>query len=127
MANPASLNITELAANAGTNQPAAQAVDTNGTINCAVQSRMGRLMIEIVNAAAAALTVTIKAGTGVQAHTARDLAVAFAATGGASAKQVIGPLEATRFVKADGSIDINFLAAAGAPNATVTVYRLPKQ
>ena len=125
MANPANLTITELPSNAAVNQPAAQTVDTNGTINCAVKSLTDRLMVELVNTDDAALTVTIKAGTGVQAHTARDLAVALAASGGGTANRVIGPLESMRFVKADGSIDLQFQAATGQPACSVRVYRLP--
>src|SRR5437868_3038693 len=102
MANPANLTINELTANAGIAQPAAQAIDTNGTLNCAVKSLTDRLMIEVVNTDDAALTVTVKAGTGVQAHTARDLAVSVAAGAG----KIIGPLESMRFVKSDGSIDV---------------------
>lgn len=127
MANPASITITAAVANSAVNQPAVQTVDTDGTINCAVGGKMDRLILEIINAAAAAVTVTIKAGTSAAAHQARDLAIALAATGGATAKRIIGPLEASRFMKADGSIDIAFLAASSTPNCTVRAYRLPKQ
>lgn len=125
MANPASLTVNELPSNAAVNQPAAQTVDTNGTINVPVKSLTDRLMIEIVNTDDAAVDVTIKAGTGVQAHTARDLKVTCPASGNAGANKIIGPLESMRFVKADGSIDVNFQAAAGSPAASVRVYRLP--
>jgi len=127
MANPASLTINSLVANSSLNQPSAQAIDTDGTVNCAVGSLMDRLFLEIINLAAAALTVTVKAGTGDHAHTALDLAISMAATGSAGDKKLVGPLEAARFVKADGSIDVAFLAAASTPNATVRVYRLPRQ
>ena len=123
--NPANLTVNELPSNAAVNQPAAQTVDTNGPINCPVKSQTDRLMIEVVNTDDAALTVTIKAGTGVQAHTARDLSVALTAAGGVSPAKVIGPLESMRFVKPDGSIDLQFQAAAGSPAASVRVYRLP--
>lgn len=126
MANPANLTINELLANGAINQPAAQSIDTNGTINCAVKSQTDRLMIEVVNTDDAALTVTVKAGTGVQAHTSRDLTVALTIAGGATPNKLIGPLESARFVKADGSIDIQFQAATGSPAASVRVYRLPK-
>jgi hypothetical protein len=125
MANPVNLTINETTANGSINQPAAQSIDTNGTLNCPVKSLTDRLMIEVVNTDDAALTVTVKAGTGVQAHTSRDLAVALTAAGGASPAKIIGPLESTRFVKADGSIDVQFQAAAGSPAASVRVYRLP--
>lgn len=125
MANPANLTINELTANAAVNQPAAQTIDTNGTLNCAVKSLTDRLMIELVNGDDAAVDVTVKAGTGVQAHTARDLKVTCAASGNAGANKIIGPLESMRFVKADGSIDLQFQAATGQPSLSVRVYRLP--
>lgn len=125
MANPANLTVNELSANTAINQPTAQSIDTNGTLNCPVKSLTDRLMIEIVNTDDAALTVTLKAGTGVQAHTARDLVVSLAASGTPTDKRIIGPLESARFVKADGSIDLQFQAATGAPAASVRVYRLP--
>lgn len=127
MANPVSLTINELPANGAANQPAAQVIDTNGTINCPVKSMTDRLMIEVVNNDDAALTVTVKAGTSSAAHTAQDLAIALTAAGGASPNKVIGALESMRFVKPDGSIDIQFQAASGSPSAAVRVYRLPRQ
>jgi hypothetical protein len=126
MANPASLTVNEISANAAITKPAAQAIDTNGTVNCQVGSHTDRLMIEVINLDDAALTVTVKAGTGVQSHTARDLSVVVAATGGAGDKKLIGPLESSRFAKADGSIDVQF-AGGASPTSSVTVYRLPKQ
>ena len=127
MANPANLTINELAANSAINQPTAQAIDTNGTINCAAKSLTDRLIIEVINTDDAALTVTLKAGTGVQAHQSRDLAVSLAATGTATDKRIIGPFESSRFSKADGSFDVQFTAATGAPACSVRVYRLPTQ
>ena len=128
MANPAEITINELPPNSALSFPAAQAIDTNGIVPLNAKSDTDRLILEVENADDAALTVTLKAGTGVQAHQAKDLAVALAASGGgATAKRVIGPLESSRFVKADGSIDVQFAAAAGAPNATVRCYRLPKR
>ena len=127
MANPASLTINELSANSVINQPTAQSIDTNGTLNCAVKSLTDRLIIEVVNTDDAALTVTVKAGTGIQAHQSRSLAVSLAATGTATDKRMIGPLESGRFVKSDGSIDVQFAAATGSPACSVRVYRLPSQ
>ncbi len=127
MANPGSITVTDCVANGVINQPAVQTVDTDGTINCPVGGKTDRFILELINAAAAALTVTIKAGVGEQAKQAKDLAIALAATGGGTAKRIVGPLESSRFLKADGSIDIAFLAASSTPNCTVRAYRLPKQ
>jgi hypothetical protein len=125
MANPANLIVNELSANSAINHPSVQSVDTNGTINCPVKSQTDRLMIEVINTDDAALTVTVKAGTGAAAHTARDLAVALTAAGDASPAKMIGPLESMRFVRSDGSIDLQFQAATGSPAASVRVYRFP--
>jgi hypothetical protein len=126
MANPASLTITDLTKNAAVNQPSTQAIDTDGTVNCATAGLTDRLIMEIINLAATALTVTILAGTGSQALIAADLAVALAATGSATDKRIIGPFEAARFMKEDGSIDVSFAKASGSTNATVRIYRLPR-
>lgn len=125
MANPASLTITDLTKNAALNQPAVQTADTDGTINCPTAGKTDRLIMEIINLAATAATVTILAGTGAQALIPQDLAVALAATGTATDKRIIGPFEAGRFMKADGSIDVAFLKASGSLNCTVRIYRLP--
>lgn len=127
MANPASITVTALSANAGTNRPAAQTIDTDGTVPITVGGPMDRFILEIVNAAVNALTVTIKAGANPPSLGAKDLAIAMAATGGATAAQIVGPFESGRFIKADGSVDVAFLAGAGVPSVTIRAYRLPKQ
>lgn len=127
MANPASITVTALTANAGTNQPAAQTIDTDGTVPITVGGPMDRFILEIINAAANTLQVTIKAGANPPSIGARDLVIQMAATGGGAAKQIVGPFESGRFIKADGSVDVAFLAGASTPNATIRAYRLPKQ
>jgi hypothetical protein len=123
MANPASLTVNDLSANGSINQPAVQTIDTNGTINCAT-NRMDHLFLECVNSAAADIDVTLKAGTGAHALLSGDMKVTVVATTG---KKIIGPFESARFVKADGTFDVQFAAASGSPNLAVRVYRLPKQ
>lgn len=126
MANPASITVTALALNAGTNRPAVQTIDTDGTVPVTLAGDTANLIFELVNAAAAAVTVTFKAGANPPSLGARDLAIAMAATGGATATQIVGPFESGRFTKADGSMDIAFLAASSTPNVTVRAYRSPK-
>jgi len=126
MANPASITVTACSANSAVNQPAAQTIDTDGTVPITVGGRMDMLILEIINAAAAALTVTIGAGDNPPSPLAADLAVALAATGGATAKRIIGPFESARFLQSDGTVNVTFLAASSTPNATVRAYRLPK-
>jgi hypothetical protein len=129
MANPSTLTITELTRNAATSRPTVDTIDTNGTVPIVAGSSTDRMVIEVVNADDAALTVLIKAGDNPPALRAGqgDLSVALAATGGgATSSRMIGPFESGRFAKNDGDIDVTFTAATGAPNAQVRVYRLPK-
>lgn len=129
MANPSSLTITDLTRDAAVSLPTAQAIDTNGTVPIAAGGNTGRLLIEVVNTDDAALTVLVKAGDNPPALRSGlgDLSVALAATGGgATASRLIGPFEAARFCQDDGSINVTFTAATGAPAASVRVYRLPK-
>jgi hypothetical protein len=129
MANPETLTVTDLVANGSVTQPAAQAIDTNGTVPLEAEGALDRTILEVINADDAALTVTIKAGAeGAGAGRAGlgDMAVALAATGGAGDKKIIGPFEGARFQQAGGAMSVAFAAATGAPNASVRAYRLPK-
>lgn len=128
MPNPLSIAIADLTANAAANQPAAQAIDTDGIVPIAAGGRTDRLILEIVNVAAVALTVKVKAGDNPPAHRAGvgDLSVAMAATGTATDKRIIGPFESGRFIQDDGTVSVSFTAASATPNATVRCYRLPK-
>lgn len=127
MANPANLTVNACVANGSIAQPAAQTIDTNGNVSIAAGHSMDRMIVELVNAAANAITVTVKAGDRPPAMGARDLALTLSATGGGSDKKIFGPFESGRFVKSDGTIQFNFQAATGSPNLTVRVYKLPKQ
>jgi len=127
MANPANLTVNTLTRDAAIQKPAVQTVDTNGTINIpGLGSETTHLWLDLVNAAAQAITVTAKAGVNPPAMRTGigDLAVTCAATGSGAASQILGPFEPARFVKADGSMDINFQAASGSPNLAVIVYRI---
>ncbi|HEV7701269.1 MAG TPA: hypothetical protein VGO43_13640 [Pyrinomonadaceae bacterium] len=126
MANPAAITVTDCLMNSVVTQPATQAFDTDGDIPIAVGGRMDRLILEIINTAGAALTVTIKAGDNPPSPLAADLAVALAATGGGTAKRIIGPFESARFLQDDGTVLVNFLAASSTPAGTIRAYRLPK-
>ena len=126
MANPSSVTVTALAANSSTARPAVQTVDTDGTVPIAVGGAMDRLIFEFVNAAAAALTITILAGDNPPSPLAADLAIALTATGGATPAVIAGPFESARFMQSDGTVNVAFLAASSTPNCTVRCYRLPK-
>lgn len=124
MANPANLAIAALATNGSIDRQAAQNIDTNGTVPMPNASPTDRLFIEAANTAAQPLDLTVKAGVNPPALAARDLVVTIPATTGF---KLIGPFESGRFLKADGSIDVQFQAASGSPTLAVRVYRLPKQ
>jgi hypothetical protein len=129
MANPSELTVTDLTANAATAQPAVNTIDTNGTVPAAIEGEHERVILEIINADDAALTVAIKAGAesaGAMRSSLGDLSVALSATGGGTDKKIVGPFEAARFQQADGKLNVAFTAATGAPNATVRCYKLPK-
>lgn len=82
-------------------------------------------MIELVNTDDAATVVTVKAGVNPPSIQSRDLAIALGATGSGTDKKIVGPLESARFLKADGSIDIDFDGGAS-PALSIRVYRLSK-
>lgn len=126
MANPASLTITELSANAALNQPAVQTLDTAGSISIlGVDSKTDRLIIEAINTDDAAATLTVNAADRPPGQTSAALAVAMAATGTATDKRIIGPFESGRFVQDDGTISLT-LAGGASPTVTLRIYRLPK-
>ena len=123
MANPATLAVTSLAAGNAVAPPAVQTIDTNATINVPGGHAMDRLCIRLVNAAVNAIDVTLRAGTNPPSLIARDLVV----TVPASSTRIVSAFESGRFVKADGTFDVTFQAASGAPSLTIEILKLPKQ
>lgn len=124
MANPANLAVTSLSAGNAVAPPATQTIDTNtAALNVPGGHAMDRLIVRLVNAAVNAIDVTFKAGTNPPALAARDLVV----TVPASSTRIVSAFESARFIKADGTFDIGFQAASGAPNLTVEILKLPKQ
>lgn len=129
MANPSALTVTTLTANGSVAQPAVNTIDTNGTVPAPIESAHELVLLEVINADDAALTVTIESGdegAGAGRASIGDLSVALSATGGGTDKKIIGPFEPARFMQALGKLNVTFTAATGAPNATVRCYRLPK-
>jgi hypothetical protein len=126
MANPTALTLTLLIANAALAQPAADAIDTNGTLALAVPNgETDRVVLEVNNTDDAALTVTVKSGAasaGAVRGAIGDLAVSIPA----GAVRIIGPFESARFQQAGGGLSVQFQAATGAPAASVRAYQLPK-
>lgn len=130
MSNPAAITITECTANGAINQPAVNTIDTDGIVPVNLGGLgLDRVIIEIINAAAAALTVVVGAGANPPGLQSKQLSVSLAATGTATDKRIIGPFSASRFVKGGsdaGELHLTFTAASSTPNATVRCYRLPK-
>ncbi|MGB8509374.1 MAG: hypothetical protein WCD76_13375 [Pyrinomonadaceae bacterium] len=129
MSNPLALTVTTLTGNSGVTQPTAQTIDTNGTVPVAVEGEHERVILEVVNADDAALTVKVLAGVesaGAGRAGIGDMSVSLPASGTPGANKIIGPFESARFAQAGGAMNVSFTAATGAPNATVRVYRLPK-
>lgn len=125
MANPASFTITDLTENGNIARPAAQSVDTDGAVPINAGGKMDRLIMEVVNNAAANVTVTINAGDNPPAQRAGIGSIAQAGIA-QNASRIFGPFESARFVQDDGSLSVSFLAASSTPNCSVRVYRLPK-
>ena len=127
MANPEALTVTDLVANSSLARPAADAIDTNGTVPIAAADLKGaaeRLVIEVTEDNTRALTVTIAAGDNPpsvrQGKGALTVAIA------QNACKLIGPLEPARFLQDDGTINVTFTGTGGAADASVRTYLLPK-
>ncbi len=123
--NPATLTITDIGESSAVTKPAGDAIDTEGTVPLAADGATERIVLDIENLDDAALTVRIKAGVH-ERGALGDLSVSLAASGGGTAKRVIGGLESARFAQKGGHMNIEFDAATGAPNALVRAYRLPR-
>lgn len=129
MSNPAALTLTSLSKNSSVAQPAADSIDTNGTVPLAAGSETERVILEVINTDDAALTVKVLAGdegAGAIRQGLGDLSVSLSASGGGSDKKIIGPFETARFQQALGKINVSFTAATGSPACTVRAYKLPK-
>lgn len=124
MANPASLTVQNPTENAFAAIPAAQTIDTAGTVPIACGGNFaGKLLIQITNASGSnTCTATVKAGADKSLAfrgALGDLASGTIATSG-TAQVLID--DTARFAKTDGTIDITF--AGTSPNISVRVYRM---
>lgn len=113
--------ITALTSGAGTAQPAGTAITPANGANIAAVGDASRLVVRVTNTAAANKDVTFKAGGNPPALRSGlgDLTVTVPATTGDS----LVVLESARFVKADGSIDVDFAAGH---TGVLSAVRLPK-
>lgn len=130
MANATAITVTTLTANAaGIAQPTADVLDTGSaavTLDADVGGLSGLVLLEVTNTAGAANNLTVRVQAGDQPPAERaglgplDTVIAQNAT------KIIGPLEAARFIKADGTLEVTFTPAAGTIGASIRCYRLPK-
>ena len=127
MANPSKLTVNDLVAHDKIAYPSGDAIDTAGTVPIKAVDLEGRADLLVLDVTETGTTntfvLTFKAGDNPPAIRAPvgDLEISLAA----SEHKVIGPLEAARFLKNDGDIDVAF-SSDGTPAGTVRVYRLPK-
>lgn len=114
--------ITALSVNGSIAQPSATNADGTNHHVIAAESDSDRLFLEAIAGSNSGDggTVTVKAGVNPPAFQSGlgDLAVVLAD----SATKLIGPLESSRFVQADGSINVDVTSFVG----TFRAYRLPK-
>lgn len=127
MANAVALTITELTRDSFVARPAGAVLDTGtvavtlyGTIS---QYQSGRVIMEVANGAAQALTVTVLQGDNPPAIRA-DLGNK-AGTVAAGSVQLFGPFETARYLQSDGTFGVTFTPASGTIAGTVRVYALP--
>lgn len=113
--------ITALSANAGAANPAGTAITPANGANIAGAQDTSRLLVRVTNTHGSDHPVTFRAGVSPPAvrKGIGDLSVTVPQTTG----DVLVVLESARFVKADGSIDVDFdTAMAG----KISAVRLPK-
>lgn len=127
MANPAKLTITPLVVNDDIIQGAGDAIDTNGTVPIVAADLGGatnRLLISVTEDNVRALTVTVLHGDNPPAvqQGLGTLTVAMAQ----AATHIIGPLDSSRFMQNDGTLQVAFAGTGGAATCHVRTYLLPK-
>lgn len=130
MANAASIAVDLLTANAAGAVPTTSTLDTGTSavvLDADVKGLSGDIILEVTNNSAGAnnLTVSVAAATGRQAITAGLGALETVIA--QNATKVIGPLEASRFVRSDGKIRVTFTPASGTIAVAIKCFRLPKQ
>lgn len=115
------VSITALTSGSGTTNPAGTTITPSNGANIAAAGDTSRLLVRVTNTAGANKDVTFKAGANPPAlrKGLGDLVVTVPATTG----DVLVVLESARFVKADGSIDVDFASAMA---GVVSAVRLPK-
>jgi len=114
--------ITSAASGAAVTTPAGTTINPTNGANIAAVGDTTRLLVRVTNTDAAPHNVTIKASPDVPVaprHGLGDLVVSVPATTG----DVLLILESARFVKKDGSVDVDFAASFA---GKISAVRLPK-
>ena len=129
MANATDIDINDLVANDSIAAPTADALDT-GTAAVTLKteaalSDMDRVIMEVTNTAAAALTVSINAGD-YPPSWRKALGAVTSAAIAQNGRRIFGPFEAARFKQADGTLEFTFTPASGTIACSAILYRLPK-
>jgi hypothetical protein len=128
MANATTLAVTALTTNSTTADPTADSLDTGSvavTLPASVGGETDRVIIRVVNTAAANLTVTVVAGDNPPAFRAGMGAL----TSGTIAQNGIlwlGPFESARFIQNDGKLNVTFTPASGTIACSAQCFKLPK-
>jgi hypothetical protein len=127
MANATAITVTDLVANGSVSRPAGDTLDTGTsavTIEASLSGKSDRVILEVTNGAAEALSVQVAAGEdppafrhGIGALTAVSIAQ--------NGVKILGPFESARVIQNDGKLKVTF-TPGGTINATVRCYRLPK-
>ena len=115
------VTVTALTANAINTNPAGTAISPTNGANIAGVGNTNRLLVRVTNTNGTNRVVTFKAGANPPGPRKGlgDLAITVPATTG----DVLVVLESARFVKADGSIDVDFGASMA---GIISAVRLPK-
>jgi len=127
MANATAITVTELVANGSVNRPAGDTLDTGTsavTLAAALGGQMDRVVLEVTNNAAAALSVEVLAGDDPPAFRAGLGGVTKSGIA-QNATALLGPFESARFAQDDGSLRVTFTPASGTIGATIRCYRMP--
>ena len=112
--------------------PSATSADSSNGMNIPVPKvsspgaadSINLLFLYVLNTDSADHTCTVKGASGSPVGSrggSGDLAAVISHTAGGG---LIGPLDATRFTQADGSVNVDFSSAAG---MTITAYMLPSR
>ncbi len=115
------VTVTQLAGNAGIDEPAGTALDVANGHSIDVAGKSGKLLIQVKNTNGSPRVVTVKAGAS-NPPAFRKALGDLAVTAPANANSIIGPLEAARFIQADGKVYVDLAASI---TGTIVAYLMP--